>query len=302
MLQSFQTGFQEALNLCWETVQLLFGSFCLQEELLFSSKLFKSKYSTIKSRFWYFRIPPKEMDQFPYSLFVLEHIFLCPLFISIFIGCVILYQHGKVLKRSLMQRWNIPFTKIGPYLLALMTTNTNIWWLSKNKFEVGFLELPHLTNQMMDTWECFTSRVNLLPLLGNLFLRKFIDYILHGIGTKNWCFQSDCCSDFSSPFSLRWSSWKTLIIIFRIHLAHFTWKFWLQLLTFLDCQDVGLHFASFGMSLQAEQDLTGLALTNLYQESTSWQVRLLSFKAHNLNDLCPIFRLSSIVYSLEWLM
>ena len=90
------------------------------------------------TRFWrHFRIPPKEMDQFPYSLFVLEHIFLCPLFISIFIGFVILYQHGKVLKRSLMQRWNIlPFTKFGPYLLSLMTTN--IWWLSKNKLKWAF--------------------------------------------------------------------------------------------------------------------------------------------------------------------
>ena len=52
------------------------------------------------------------MDQFPYSLFVLEHIFLCPLFISVFLGSVIVYQHGKVLKRSLMQRWNISFLRV----------------------------------------------------------------------------------------------------------------------------------------------------------------------------------------------
>ena len=55
------------------------------------------------------RTPKEAMNDFPYAYFCLEHIFVCPTIVSVFVGSVIVFKHGKALKIALGMSTNDHF-------------------------------------------------------------------------------------------------------------------------------------------------------------------------------------------------
>ena len=49
------------------------------------------------------------MDEFPYAYFCIEHIFVCPTVVSVFVGSIIVFKHGKSLKIALGMSPNDPY-------------------------------------------------------------------------------------------------------------------------------------------------------------------------------------------------
>ena len=85
----------------WKRYCCLFDSFDLHRNFSVQVRSFSLQKHLFNPKC--FRVPiDGGMNQFPYAYFVLEHMFICPLIISAFMGCVALYQHGKVLKRSIL--------------------------------------------------------------------------------------------------------------------------------------------------------------------------------------------------------
>ena len=52
---------------------------------------------------FHFSTPKKGMNEFPFAYFPLEHMFIAPIGVSVFVGFVILFNHGLALKNALYQ-------------------------------------------------------------------------------------------------------------------------------------------------------------------------------------------------------